>query len=250
MAEEDVVPLEIFPGQDFYVPAFRLMVQGENEFVPNNDILSVTYQDSLTEIASFDITVNNWDAERLTFKYSDGDTFDPWKDVELHMGYYRNGQAELRRMLVGEITTMTPTFPQAGGPTLTVRALSLFHRFRTKQITKPFVNQTDTEIAKLLVDMIAQEINKNAATARKDAPKLKVQIDPKDVENNKETEKPPNPYLLVNNQYPILFLMYGARRISYARTLDPLPRGADRTVTFHFHNTSAVKRPTYILELG
>jgi phage protein D len=257
MADADILPLEAFSGQDFYVPAFRLLIQGKKEPEQNNDVLSVTYQDSLTEIDSLDMTVNNWDAERLAFKYSDGNMFDPWKDVELYMGYYRNGEAELRRMLIGEITTLSPSFPPSGGPTLTVRALSLFHRFRTKQITRPFPNKRDTEIAEILVDEIGREINKSVETARKDVPKLKLEIDPKDLKLNlgsdpKRTNgiEKANPYLLVNNQYPILFLMERARRIGYELTLDPLPSGKERKVIIHFHRTADVKRRTYVLEWG
>ena len=63
MTSEAVFPLEVFVGQDFYVPAFRLMIRGEEAPVQDHDILSVTYQDSLTEIDSFDMTVMNWDPE-------------------------------------------------------------------------------------------------------------------------------------------------------------------------------------------
>ena len=66
----------------------------------------VTYTDSEADMDSFDLTVNNWDPDgngpgRGWFKYSDSDVFDPWQDVELSMGYYRNGNDELQSMLVG-----------------------------------------------------------------------------------------------------------------------------------------------------
>jgi hypothetical protein len=255
MGEQAAIPLEIFAGQDFYVPAFQIFIQGQEALLPMNDVITVTYQDSLTEIDSFDMTVTNWDAEKLKFKYSDGDIFNPWKDVELWMGYYRNGQAELRPMLFGEITTLSPSFPAGGGPTLSVRALSLFHRFRTKQITKPFIKLRDTDIAKILVSDIVGEINKNASAARKDVPKLELEIDPEDLKRNLSPDRDhsrekPIDYLLVNNQYPILFLMERARRIGYELTLEPLPTGTERKATLHFRPTSDVKRTTYVLEWG
>src|SRR6516162_9302727 len=116
MPTANLLPLDIYVGQDFYAPAFRLMVRGKQARVQNYDVLSVTYQDSLTDIDSFDMTVLNWDSEKRAFKYSDADTFDPGQEVELHLGYYRNGQDELRRMLIGEITTLSPHFPASGGP--------------------------------------------------------------------------------------------------------------------------------------
>lgn len=242
MSDQTVIPLEVFTGQDFYVPAHRLMIRGKDAPVQNHDVLSVSYQDSLTEIDSFDMTVMNWDAEARKFKYSDADTFDPGKEVELWLGYYRNGQDELRRMLIGEITTLAPDFPESSAPTLTVRALNLFHHFRSKQITKPFLNKKDTAIAKLLVE----EIN---STMSKDIPQLQLEIDPQDVSRNLRQENEV-PYLLVNNQFPILFLMERARRIGYELTLDETPRGTDRKVTFHFRPTYEVKRDTYVLEWG
>ena len=248
MSSEAVLPLEVFVGQDFYVPAFRLMIRGQEAPVQDHDILSVTYQDSLTEIDSFEMTVMNWDPEARTFKYSDADTFDPWKEVELWMGYYRNGQDQLRRMLIGEITTLSPNFPQSGAPLLTVRALNLLHRFRSKQITKPLTNKKDTEIAKLLVEEIASDLNKTSS-GTKGAPKLSLEIDPQDVSRNLQREQP-IPYLIVNNQFPILFLMERARSIGYELTLEEIPQGTDRKVTFHFRPTSAVSGATYVLEWG
>jgi phage protein D len=247
--QQTILPIHIFAGQDFYAPAFRFLLGGKTAPVPNNDVISVTYQDSLTEIDSCDITVNNWDAETLKFKYSDTDTFDPWKDVELHMGYYHNGQDRLRPMLIGQIATLSPNFPSGGGSTLTVRALNLFHSFRAKQITRVFTNLTETEIAQKLLAEISAELNKTLKPG-KNLPKLELKIDERDVkENKKGEEKNKVEYLVVNNQYPILFLMERARRIGYELSIDQ-PPGKTRQVIFRFHPTKAVTDPTYILEWG
>jgi phage protein D len=249
MPTANLLPLDIYVGQDFYAPAFRLMVRGKQAQVQNYDVLSVTYQDSLTDIDSFDMTVLNWDSEKRAFKYSDADTFDPGQEVELHLGYYRNGQDELRRMLIGEITTLSPHFPASGGPTLTVRALNLLHRFRTQQITRPFVNTTDADIARLLVSKIAEEINSIPSGTSKDSPRIELQLDTKDLEKNK-SGKPDIEYLLINNQFPILFLMERARRLGYELTLDEPFMKTRRLVTLRYRPTSDVKDPTYVLEWG
>ena len=247
MATPAILPVNVFAGQDFYVPAFLIKVQGEIRRVEMNDILSVTYSDSLTNVDSFEMTVNNWDAaaevfDESAFKYSDGDTFNPWKDVELWMGYFRNGQDERRRMLLGEITTMTPNFPQSGAPTLSVRGLNLLHRFRTEQKTTPFFGKKDTEIAQLLVGGIADEI-------RKKCPKVQLRLDPEEAARNLKREEP-MPYLLMNNQFPIRFLMERARDIGYELTIEEGPSESDRTVTFHYSPSSDVHRNTYVLEWG
>ena len=248
MAEENALKVEIYKDQDFYVPSFIIKVQNEElKRVVMNDILNVTYADSLTNIDSFDMTVNNWNEgakkfDQTAFKYSDTDTFNPWKDVEVQMGYYRNGKSELRTMLIGEITTLTPNFPQSGAPTLSVRGLNLFHRFRTKQETKPFFDKKDSDIAKEIVESIATEV-------RKKSPKLKLKLDDEDYATNIKTEEK-IPYVLMNNQFPIAFLMERARDLGYELTMEEASQGGNREVIFHYRPTSNVKRKTYILEWG
>src|SRR5918997_6687171 len=104
------VAVPIFTGQDFYVPRFEVKV-GTRKLGRDvlHDITQVKYEDSLEEIDGFEITINNWDAEQQTFKYSDSSQFDPGKSVEISMGYF--GPTPLRKMVTGEITTLEPTFP-------------------------------------------------------------------------------------------------------------------------------------------
>jgi len=88
--------IPIYEGQDFYVPAFEVKLNGRaagQDVV--RDILSVTYKDNIQEIDSFEISINNWDAATRSFKYSDDKLFDPGERLELSMGY----QGALRTML-------------------------------------------------------------------------------------------------------------------------------------------------------
>jgi uncharacterized protein len=232
---------EPFLGQDFYVPAYKLRVGGRE--VPEfDDVTTVTYSDSLTAIDSFDMTVNNWDARTNTFKYSDTSMFRPWTRVDLSLGYYRRGRDLRMPMLTGEITTMTPSFPASGGPTLTVRGLNLLHRFRLKQEVKSFRDRTDTQIAQMLLDLINERLAKQF-------PKLRLALDEHHVKYNKSNERK-IPFLAMYNQYPIIFLMERARRIGYELTIEKLPEGSTGTVVIGFAPTSIIARPTYILEWG
>lgn len=242
------LPVNIYKDQDFYVPAFIVRMQNK-EVDPEvmNDIMSVTYTDSLDKVDSFEMTVNNWDSgaktlDQTAFKYSDKHTFDPWKDIELQMGYYRNGKSELRTMLIGEITTLTPNFPQSGPSTLTVRGLNLLHRFRTKQQTEPFFEKKDSDIAKYLVGKIATEI-------RKTSPKLNLTLDEKDYAAN-IPEEHVIPYLLMNNQFPIRFLMERARDLGYDLSMEEASQPPNRDVTLHYRKGKDVLRKTYIIEWG
>src|SRR5262249_57937902 len=89
---------------------------------------------------SFEITINIWDADRLAFKYSDLDLFVPGKELQLWMGYH--GRHELRLMIDGEITSLRPSFPPSGQPTLTIGGLNLLHRFRGKQGSAAYQQKT------------------------------------------------------------------------------------------------------------
>ncbi len=223
------------------MPAFRLLVDGQELAKEKNDVMSATYTDSLDAIDSFDLSVNNWDAEKRTFKYSDTDLFNPWKDAELWMGYIREGRDELRRMLTGEITTLAPNFPASGASTLTVGGLNMLHRFRISQQTRQFEHMRDTQVAQILINEIRDEVNKRS-------PRVRVQLDAADVARNLKREQPID-WLVLNNQYPIVFLMERARRIGYELTIEE-SRGKERVVTVHYRPTSDVPQTVRKFEYG
>src|SRR4029077_2992923 len=122
--------------------------------------------DSVDQIDSFELTVNNWDADKRDFKYtgsaagrshsSYAHLFDPGQEIELAMGYWKpTAPAErdpdkpdpLRLMIVGVITSMTPTFPAAGQPTLKVTGQNVLRKLLTKQKTRIFEQKSDSQIA-------------------------------------------------------------------------------------------------------
>ncbi|HWG95761.1 MAG TPA: hypothetical protein VN647_01655 [Nitrospira sp.] len=241
------IPINVYEGQDFYVPAFEIKVEGQN--APATDIMSVTYSDDLDQIDSFDLTVNNWDPgahqnapqvwhQSGNFKYSDRDTYNPWKDVEVWMGYIRKGQKDLRCMLTGEITTLRPNFPSSGPPTLGVGGLNLLHRFRSQQESKDFFNKTDAEIAQIIVDDIAKELKKKS-------PRLNLRLDTQNLPNQIRLK-----HITMHNQFPIVFLRERARALGYEMIMAETSSPNDRTVTLRFAPTQTVKRKTYVLEWG
>jgi hypothetical protein len=237
---------------DFSVPAYRVLLKGQPQPQLQQDIQSVTFHDSLTDVDSVDLVVDNWDpgdpvpgqAVQGKFRYHNTHIFDPWQDIEVWMGYYRQGQDNLQQMLVGEISSMSPAFPASGGSTLTVRALSFLHQFRIQQKTLQFRDKRESEIAQQLVN----DINKDA---QKKLKKIKVQMLDKEVKDNKAHEEP-RPYLEMHNQYPIVFLLQRSRDIGYYISIEDETDKTTgmRTVTFHYQLSTAVVRPTYVLEWG
>lgn len=245
---------------DFYVPAYRVSLNGQPESQQlKRDILSVTFHDSMTEVDSVDLVVNNWDpgdpvqgqAVQGVFRYHNSNVFDPGQQIEVKMGYYRNGNADFTDMMLGKISSMSPNFPASGASTLTVRALSLLHEFRTKQKTKQFKNKTDSQIAQQIVQDINDDVH-NPGGGKK-APNVKLQMLNQEVQDNiDQNQEKPWPYLEMHNQYPIVFLMQRSREIGYDISIDDKTdeNTGLRTVTFHYRLSKSVLRPSYVLVWG
>lgn len=196
-------------GESFYVPQFVVKIGGQD--LPEQvvrDVLEVRYRDDVEKIDSFEIRLNNWDAEQRVPKYEPpsssereglfdpGGLTDPVKRVEVWIGYLGN----LRRMLVGEVTTIEPDFPASGGLTLSIRGLNVLHRFRTEQHTFAWEQKTDSQIA--------EDLGRRPVRKGKPGLGIRVRTAPLDSE-------PQEPYVFMDNRYDIVFLLNRARRHGY-----------------------------------
>jgi phage protein D len=199
----------------FYVPVFEIKIEGVG--LPRDilrDVTQLTYRDNIKEIDSFELTVNNWDAQTRTFKYVGAETaaslrgstpesqryrlFEPCnKEVEVRMGYL----GDLRVILKGNFTTMEPNFPSSGAPTLTVRGLNVLHQLRKKPYTYAWFDKRDSEIAENLATL--QDKGKKRFP-------LPVVTDPK-----AKHEEPKIPIVSQKNQHDIDFLFSRARERGY-----------------------------------
>lgn len=222
---ETAIP--IHRGQDFYVPHFEVKVAGRPQGQDVvRDILQVSYKDNIQELDSFEISINNWDAEARTFKYSDEQLFDPGKELELWMGYF--GKDSLRLMVRGQITALRPSFPSGGGSTLAVSGLNVLHKLRTKQESRAYEKVTDSEVAQQIASRLGLDFTPNPAGDEK-------RYD----------------YLLQDNQYDIIFLMERARRIGYALFVEEKgSNGQSQKPRLIFEPSTKVRRPTYELRYG
>jgi phage protein D len=200
---------------DFYVPRFEIKIAGAS--LPLDvlrDVMQVTYKDSVKELDSFEITVNNWDADKKQFKYVGAETQDSFKKNPLHnlfnpcghevdvlMGY---GANPLTLMLRGNFVTMEPSFPSSGGSTLSVRGLNILHKLRTSRHTYAWEKQRPSEIAKSFPDLpLDKEPNKKRFPL------------PVDIEGNDVKNETPIEYIAQSNQFDIEFLLALARRAGY-----------------------------------
>lgn len=209
-------------GTDFYVPAFEIYL-GKKKLKGElrRDIMNVSYTDNLEAIDSFNFTVSNWDAEKREFKYLDFDDnpFNVGREIEIWMGYGDN----LQSMLFGEITSLTPDFPQSGNPTLSVGGLSTLHRLRTKQETHFYKNKTDGYIAKKIAKRLGLKVG-----------------------NIEDGDK--STFLAQKSRYDIVFLLERARRIGYEVFVEYGKPGEPGRL--HFQKSTNTTRINYILTWG
>ena len=129
-------PIPLFDvTKPLYVPDFTLTLSGiadELAREARRDVLSVTYRDSVNEVDSFELTVNNWDAQLGKEKYDPpsspehGQVWRPGTEVVLAMGY----QDDVRTMTRGVITAVEGSWSEGSAPTLNVRGLNALHNLR------------------------------------------------------------------------------------------------------------------------
>lgn len=221
------VAVRLLGGQDFYVPHFQVRIAGRPAVLSVvRDILQVSYKDNLDNLDSFELTINNWDAEQRDFKYSDSDLFDPGKEFELWMGYH--GVDPLRLMVHGEITSLRPSFPSGGGSTLVVSGLNILHKLQTQEQSVTYVDKTDSDIAREIADRLKIDI-------RTDAPASEVKYD----------------YVLQENQSDIIFLLNRARRMGYDLYVEEKGTdGASIPPRLVFARSTNVRKRTYELRYG
>lgn len=219
----------IFRGRNFYVPRFELFI-GDSPARADllHDVMQVSYTDSIESIDTFSLTINNWDADRLTFKHHDSHRLDPNQRVRLHMGYLDDAQG-LRLMMQGVITEMAPTFPASGQPTLTVSGRNVLHTFCKRPVSRSYDQRIAT--ASGVATKLCQELN---VAFRNDT--------------SHRANEVKHDHLIQDNRYDILFLLSMAHSEGYDVVVEE-PKGQGRT-TLRFDRPSDGVRAAYELRYG
>jgi uncharacterized protein len=232
-------PIPIYSQQEtFYVPHFEVRAHGDN--LKSNvvdDILQVTYKDSINEIDSFTIEINNWDAGKRTFKFAPAlpeyaGIFDPGAPIEIHMGYQNN----LRRMMRGTVTSIEPVYSESAAPTLSVGGQNELFELLTEKHTKSWLDgaSTDTAIAKELCGL----------PLKKGQAGLGIPI-----ETNPSPTETPEAFVYMSSQYDVVFLLERARRHGYELYVKDRDKDGKPTLYFGL-SESKVTSPVYRLEWG
>ena len=204
----------------FYAPRYRVKVGGKELHERGADFLSVQFKDSIKELSSFELTLNNWDdggdGGRPGFKYSDDETvITLGQRVEIEMGYA--DAPALTPMMIGEIVSFDPQFPSSGAPTIAIRGLDRLHRMRNSPKSRAWKGKTDSDMAKEIA--VSHRMDANV-----DATPLVNALVPQD------------------NMDDIAFLLERAKRINYEVFV--------KNDVLHFVRTREGQQPALKLEWG
>jgi phage protein D len=242
--------------ETFYVPYFEIQVRGNP--MPRNvvrDVIEVHYEDSIEKVDSFTITINNWDADEQRIKYLGmpekpksgsqaeqlAKLFEPGNELALWMGYRENQ----RLMMSGLITTVELDFPESKVPTLVIRGLNVLDRFRQKQFTWKWPAGADPK--KTIRDSeIALDLGR-PPDEKSGRPGLGIEVR---IDKNALDKEAAEPYVFMNNQYPIVFLMERARRHGYSIFIGEERQGKQIKKYLYFGPSQALRDITYKLEWG
>jgi phage protein D len=135
---------------NYFAPAFRVEVNGANlaaDISKNIQQVSVVSEPNTMDTFSISL-VNQYPKLRWTHT-SDADLFQEGSVVSIAMGYVD----DLQPMIEGEITQISPSFPESGSPMITIEGHSRMHWLHGSKNTRTFQKMTDKQI----VEKIAQE---------------------------------------------------------------------------------------------
>lgn len=127
----------------YYAPDFEVKIEGLTMAADvTSFVTELTYDNNLDTADMFTLRLNNAD-----LRFTDSALFDVGKKVEIYMGY----SGGLHPMMLGEITAISPSFPQGGAPTITITGYDKSHRMRHNSPARyTFKNMKDSNIAALI----------------------------------------------------------------------------------------------------
>jgi len=135
-----------------YVPRFIIAVGGqvlEHGFTVDVQSVSVTENANDADSFAFSLRDRYPDPARARFPsggaltWMDGGILEEGAEVTLDYGYRGGGM----QRLVGVITTVSPSFPESGVPTIQISGRSLYERLNKQCTNKAFRGRTDSDIA-------------------------------------------------------------------------------------------------------
>jgi uncharacterized protein len=196
---------------DYLAPDFRILLDGAPLSADAaKSVMNVSVVSEPDTLDQLTLTVANPLPEMRWTHGTDAGFFREGQRVTVELGYV----GRTRPMFKGVLTSIAPSFPEAGAPTLTVTGHTRMHALRGATKTRTFTGMTDAEIA--------AQIGGDAG--------LGVDADPNGVKYD---------YVIQYNETDLAFLMRRARRIGFELTVE-----GDR---LRFGRARASEQPTYTL---
>ncbi|MFL6414182.1 MAG: phage late control D family protein [Bryobacteraceae bacterium] len=172
---------------NYFAPAFQVYIDGNKlaaDVSKHIQQVSVSLQKDLMD--TFTLTVANAYPKLQWTHTKDAELFKEASSVRIAFGYVD----DLHELISGEITTISPSFPESGMPTLSIEGQTLLHRLSESKKTRTFQKMTDQQ----MVQQIAADLN------------LKVKADDTGTQYD---------YVMQNNQTDLEFLSGRAERIRF-----------------------------------
>jgi phage protein D len=172
---------------DYFAPAFRVEINGTNLAADvSKNIQQVSVVSEPNTMDTFSLTlVNEYPRLRWTHT-SDASLFAQGSEVTIAMGYVD----DLQELIDGEITQISPSFPENGTPVINIDGHTRMHWLHGSKTTRTFQSMTDKQI----VEKIAQEAG------------LQTQADETDVQHD---------YIMQANQTDLEFIRDRAAKIHF-----------------------------------
>jgi len=156
---------------NFYAPRFEVKI--ENQRLTANiakAIIDVSVEEKIDEGASFSVSVHDeFDLATQEFKWLDHKLSDVGNKITIKMGYENN----LYTMVMGNITSIEPSFFADETPTLTIRGQDLSYDYIKRTAPeRTFVDKSYSDIARIIASEagllpITDEIKKFKPSVRK-----------------------------------------------------------------------------------
>jgi phage protein D len=115
-----------------YAPDFLVLVERRQlDETTRNDVREIGVTLDIKNLGSFSLTFNNWDDQKLRYKYSelpDG-PFAVGNRVDVKLGY----AGQLVPVIAGTINTLQPTFPESGAPTIAISGTDVLQKLKDRK---------------------------------------------------------------------------------------------------------------------
>jgi phage protein D len=191
-----VVAIPPDPG---YAPEFAVHVDGQPLGERGkDDVLEIHVVLELDQMASYEITFNNWDDQLLQFKYSESEANAEVFKIRRTLVAIQLGYADkLFSVMSGPILSLSPAFPESGAPTIRISGTDMM---QTLKNSKPRPGQPVFYQDKADWEIIEQVVQRATGNIQVHVP---------------DKSGPQHPLVVQKNQDDASFLMERAKRIDY-----------------------------------